>query len=240
MSSEAVGPSEIGVWESPAGSHRWRARLSATARLDTSVVGGAAKRLLDVLVSLGALIVACPVFLVIAIVIKADSPGPVLFRHQRIGRYGRPFHVLKFRTMVPDADRRLREFLNSRADLMASWEASYKLQDDPRITRCGKFLRRFSLDELPQLVNVLRGSMSLVGPRPIVTGELPRFGDRASAVLRAKPGLTGLWAVSGRNDVTYEERVELEYRYVTTWSLGSDLAILLRTIPAVLHGHGTY
>ena len=141
--------------------------------------------------------------------------------------------------MARDADQKLREFLELQPDLRAAWDASFKLLDDPRITRTGRILRRFSLDELPQLVNVIRGEMSLVGPRPVVQEELVRFGNKAAIVLRALPGLTGLWAVSGRSDITYDERVALEYRYVTSWTFGLDVSILLRTIPVVLLGRGT-
>jgi lipopolysaccharide/colanic/teichoic acid biosynthesis glycosyltransferase len=212
----------------------------AIARFDTSPGGRAAKRSLDVVVSLAMLVCVSPLLLVIAIVIKLDSPGRVFYAHPRIGRYGKEIRVLKFRTMVPDADRKLRESLELHPDLRAAWDASFKLLDDPRITRTGRFLRRFSLDELPQLVNVVRGEMSLVGPRPVVREELDRFGSKTAIILRALPGLTGLWAVSGRSDLTYDERVALEYRYVTNWTFGLDVSILLRTIPVVLRGHGTY
>ena len=209
------------------------------ARLDTSIGWRAAKRSLDILVSLAMLVCVSLPLLVIAIAIKLDSPGPVFYAHPRIGRYGREIRVLKFRTMARDADKKLREFLDLQPDLRAAWDASFKLLDDPRIMRTGRILRRFSLDELPQLVNVIRGEMSLVGPRPVVQEELVRFGNKAAIVLRALPGLTGLWAVSGRSDITYDERVALEYRYVTSWTFGLDVSILLRTIPVVLLGRGT-
>jgi len=209
------------------------------ARLDMSIGWRAAKRSLDILVSLVMLVCVSLPLLVIAIAIKLDSPGPVFYAHPRIGRYGREIRVLKFRTMARDADKKLREFLDLQPDLRAAWDASFKLLDDPRITRTGRILRRFSLDELPQLVNVIRGEMSLVGPRPVVQEELVRFGNKAAIVLRALPGLTGLWAVSGRSDITYDERVALEYRYVTSWTFGLDVSILLRTIPVVLLGRGT-
>ena len=223
-----------------------RVRLDASqvadetvARFDTSTGWRAAKRSLDILVSLAMLVCVSLPLLVIAIAIKLDSPGPVFYAHPRIGRYGRKIRVLKFRTMARDADQKLREFLELQPDLRAAWDASFKLLEDPRITRTGRILRRFSLDELPQLVNVIRGEMSLVGPRPVVQEELVRFGNKAAIVLRALPGLTGLWAVSGRSDITYDERVALEYRYVTSWTFGLDVSILLRTIPVVLLGHGT-
>jgi exopolysaccharide production protein ExoY len=210
------------------------------ARLDRSSGWRAAKRSLDIVVSLAMLLCVSLLMLVIAIAIKLDSPGPVFYAHPRIGRHGKEIRVLKFRTMVPHADQKLRESLERHPDLRAAWDASFKLPDDPRITGIGRILRRFSLDELPQLVNVVRGEMSLVGPRPVVQEELDRFGSTTAIILRALPGLTGLWAVSGRNDLTYDERVALEYRYVTNWTFGLDVSILLRTIPVVLRGHGTY
>jgi lipopolysaccharide/colanic/teichoic acid biosynthesis glycosyltransferase len=224
-----------------------RARLDGSpvagetsARVDASTFGRAAKRFLDIVVSFAMLVCVSLPLLAIAIAIKLDSPGPVFYAHPRIGRYGKEIRVLKFRTMVPDADRKLRESLEMHPDLRAAWDASFKIPDDPRITGIGRILRRFSLDELPQLVNIVRGEMSLVGPRPVVPEELDRFGNKTATILRALPGLTGLWAVSGRSDVTYDERVALEYRYVTNWTFGLDVSILLRTIPVVLRGHGTY
>jgi lipopolysaccharide/colanic/teichoic acid biosynthesis glycosyltransferase len=204
------------------------------------VAARATKRCIDVVGSIVALLLLAPLLVAIALAIRLDSPGPALYAHGRVGRHGRPIRVLKFRTMVSDADRVLHEHLARRPDLRAAWDATFKLADDPRVTRVGRFLRRFSLDELPQLLNVLRGEMSLVGPRPVIEEELPRFGPSAEVVLRAVPGLTGLWAVSGRSDITYAERVELERRYVTDWSLRLDLSILVRTIPVVVRGHGSY
>jgi exopolysaccharide production protein ExoY len=239
--------SERGMADSATGQTNPRVRLDrppvaseTIARLDTSPGGRAAKRSLDIVVSLTMLVCVSPLLLVIAIAIKLDSAGPVFYAHRRIGRYGKEIRVLKFRTMVRDADRKLRESLELHPDLSAAWDASFKLRDDPRITRIGLILRRFSLDELPQLVNVIRGEMSLVGPRPVVQDELDRFGNKAAIILRALPGLTGLWAVSGRSDLSYDERVALEYRYVTNWTFALDVSILLRTIPVVLRGHGTY
>jgi exopolysaccharide production protein ExoY len=208
--------------------------------LDASTFGRVVKRSLDIAISLVMLVCLALPLLVIAIAIELNSPGPVFYAHPRIGRYGRQIRVLKFRTMVPDADRKLHDSLATHPDLRAAWDTSFKLRDDPRITGIGRFLRRFSLDELPQLVNVVRGEMSLVGPRPVVREELDRFGKEAAIILRAPPGLTGLWAVSGRSDLAYDERVALEYRYVTNWTFGLDVSILLRTIPVVLRGHGTY
>ncbi|HET6714086.1 MAG TPA: sugar transferase [Actinomycetota bacterium] len=205
-----------------------------------SRVANVGKRCVDVVISFAALVCMAPLFLAIVIAIKLDSRGPAFFAHARVGRRGEPLRVLKFRTMVVDADETLRDLLARRPEQKRFWDTAFKLRDDPRITRVGRLLRRFSADELPQLVNVLRGEMSLVGPRPVVEEELERFGSSAAIILRAVPGITGLWAVSGRSDISYDERVELECRYVTDWSLRLDLSILVRTIPVVLRGRGSY
>jgi exopolysaccharide production protein ExoY len=164
----------------------------------------------------------------------------VFFRHERIGLSGRPFDCLKFRTMVVDADKRLAELLAD-PQRAKDFAEKHKLTDDPRITRVGTFLRKSNLDELPQLLNVLRGEMSIVGPRPIVLSEVPRYGAAMSPVLRVRPGLTGLWQVSGRNDLTYTERVVLDLRYVNHRSLRSDVAICARTAQTTARGNsGAY
>lgn len=174
----------------------------------------------------------------IAFLIRRDG-GPALFRHPRVGLGGVTFSCFKFRSMVIDADARLARLLASDPVAAAEWETRRKLPRDPRITRIGAFLRRTSLDELPQLLNVLRGEMSLVGPRPVVREELDQhYGPATEAYCRTRPGLTGLWQVSGRSDTTYAERVQLDTRYVNEWSLALDLWILLRTIPAVLQRRG--
>ena len=181
-----------------------------------------------------------PLALVIALAVVVDSRGPVLFLQRRVGRGGAEFPLIKFRTMVRDGHAALEAHLLADDDLRREWEETRKLRNDPRITRLGSFLRRSSLDELPQLLNVLVGNMSLVGPRPVLRDELARFGDRAPRILEVRPGLTGLWAVSGRSAISYEDRAELEYRYAAGWSLWMDAGILLRTIPAVVRGHGAY
>jgi exopolysaccharide production protein ExoY len=178
--------------------------------------------------------------IVVATAIAMDSRGPVLFVQRRIGRNGRLFSLLKFRTMVADGEAVLAAHLESNTELLLEWERFRKLRDDPRVTRIGSFLRKYSVDELPQIVNVLRGQMSLVGPRPVTTDELELLGDRGPLIVGVRPGLTGLWAVSGRSDVSYQERAQLEYRYALEWSLWMDLKILMRTIPAVLRGRGAY
>jgi lipopolysaccharide/colanic/teichoic acid biosynthesis glycosyltransferase len=157
-----------------------------------------------------------------------------------MGRSGIEFGLLKFRTMTRGAGERHEDFLRGRPEAFREWQRVRKVRSDPRVTRMGRILRRCSLDEVPQLINVIRGEMSLVGPRPVVREELERFGERAALVLSVTPGMTGLWAVNGRNEVSYEDRVELECRYVREWSLRLDLRILLRTVPMVLGCRGAY
>jgi lipopolysaccharide/colanic/teichoic acid biosynthesis glycosyltransferase len=181
------------------------------------------------------LIVIAPLLLAIAIAVKIDG-GPVLFRQTRVGRHGRKFSMLKFRTMVVDAEQRLGEL---RTDNEGAGPL-FKLKRDPRVTRVGAFLRRYSLDELPQLVNVLMGSMSLVGPRPPLPREVATYGRDAQRKLLVKPGLTGLWQISGRSDLSWEESVRLDLRYVENWNLALDALILCRTFGAVMGTRGAY
>jgi Undecaprenyl-phosphate galactose phosphotransferase WbaP len=195
---------------------------------------------LDRVLALGALLPAALAGLVIAALIKATSRGPVLYSQPRVGERGRSFSMLKFRTMVSDAERALDSALHDNPALRHEWQAHRKLQKDPRVTSVGAFLRKASLDELPQLINVLRGEMSLVGPRPVVEAELRRYGRDAELYEKVRPGITGLWQVSGRNDISYEERVQLDSWYVRNWSIWLDLDILLRTARVVLRGKGAY
>jgi len=198
------------------------------------------KRALDLLIVIltfpfwGALV------LVGAVLVKITSPGPAFYFHWRVGRGGRKFRVYKLRTMVVNADKVLEAYLQRYPELRAEWESEQKLRHDPRITKVGRFLRRTSLDELPQLFNVLKGEMSLVGPRPIVEEEIPRYGKQFALYQRVLPGLTGLWQVSGRSKVSYEERVQLDAYYVRNWSIWFDLYILLKTVKVVLLGEGAY
>lgn len=195
-----------------------------------------AKRTFDLAIALVSLIVTGPVMLVTAIAIKLDSPGPVLFRQKRVGQDGRPFTVLKFRTMVADAEARLAELaLVNEAD-----GPLFKMKDDPRVTRVGSFLRRSSLDELPQLFNVIRGDMSLVGPRPALPSEVAQWTGDVFNRLRVKPGMTGMWQVSGRSQASFEDYVRLDLYYVDNWSLVTDLVILLKTVPVVVTRSGAY
>ena len=198
------------------------------------------KRAFDIIASLMLILLMLPMVLVVAAAVVIDSPGPIFFVQRRVGRLGAEFPLLKFRTMVADGEAALAERVASDVELLREWERSRKLRNDPRVTRVGTFLRRHSIDEMPQLINVLRGDMSLVGPRPVRTDEIAYFGERALEILGARPGLTGLWAVSGRSDLTYEERAGLEYRYVADWNLWLDVRVLMRTIPVVVRGRGAY
>jgi lipopolysaccharide/colanic/teichoic acid biosynthesis glycosyltransferase len=199
-----------------------------------------AKRALDVVGAALLLVLFAPVMAVIALLVARDG-GPVFYAHRRVGRDGVGFDCLKFRSMVRDADQRLAELLERDPAARAEWETTRKLRHDPRITAVGRFLRASSLDELPQLINVLRGEMSLVGPRPVQQAELNAFYGTAASYYRAvRPGLTGLWQVSGRNDTSYAERVALDVRYVAEATLLDDLRILLRTPIAVLRRRGAY
>jgi exopolysaccharide production protein ExoY len=198
----------------------------------------AAKRILDLVVASSALLLSLPLLILIASAILLESGRPVLFRQVRVGRRGRPFGCLKFRTMVPDAEDRLEELLARDPAARAEFAHHHKLEHDPRITHLGAFLRRSSLDELPQLFNVLRGDMSLVGPRPVVYDELVWYGPVAATVLEVRPGMTGLWQVSGRSDTSYERRVALDSAYVRDHSVHGDLWILVLTLLAVLSRRG--
>jgi exopolysaccharide biosynthesis polyprenyl glycosylphosphotransferase len=205
-----------------------------------SGTGARLKRLMDIALSFIALVVLSPLFLVIATAIKLTSPGPVFFKHRRLGLNGRVFEVYKFRTMVTNAEEVLERLLESDPELKAEYNTTYKLKKDPRITKVGGFLRRASLDELPQLINVLKGEMSLVGPRAIVEDEIEKYGQERKHLLRVPPGITGLWQVSGRNDLDYADRVKLDMQYIKNWNIWLDLHIILKTIPAVLKKDGAY
>lgn len=184
-------------------------------------------------------ILLLPVFAVFAMAIASDG-GPVFYRHRRIGRNGRPFGCLKFRTMAPKADSMLAPYLAAHPEAAAEWSRSFKLRDDPRVTRIGRFLRATSLDELPQVFNVLRGDMSLVGPRPVTAQELDFYGRDVVFYLETRPGMTGLWQVRGRSNTSYADRVLYDVWYVKNWSLWHDLAILANTVPVVMHRIGAF
>jgi exopolysaccharide production protein ExoY len=203
-------------------------------------VGGKLKRIFDVLGASIMLIITLPMFLCIFVVLKLTDPGPVFYRHIRVGRGGRRFACLKFRSMVVNSGEILKALLDSDPERREEWQRTQKLINDPRITPVGQFLRQSSLDELPQLINVIRGDMSLVGPRPIVPTEMRRYGDKLGLYLQARPGITGIWQVSGRNDCEYDRRVEMDACYLRQWSFSSDLSIMLRTFAAVLARKGSY
>jgi undecaprenyl-phosphate galactose phosphotransferase len=197
------------------------------------------KRLFDILGAAFCLLALAPVMISLAILVRRDG-GPAIFGHRRIGSDGKTFLCLKFRSMCTDAERKLKEHLANDPAAQAEWDKDFKLKDDPRITSLGQLLRRTSLDELPQLFNVLRGEMSLVGPRPIVADEVPRYGDRFIAYRNCRPGITGLWQVSGRNDISYRARVRLDSFYAARWSMAKDVFILIRTVGVVFRRSGAY
>lgn len=201
-------------------------------------------RVLKLLVEITSLLLLAPFMLLAAVLISAmvrlDSVGPVVIGLPRVGRGGRLFRQWKFRTMTTDADERLHELLATDPARREEWERTRKLHDDPRLTRVGRLLRRTSLDELPQMFNVLVGEMSLIGPRPIAPDEVDRYGSTLPLYLTVRPGLTGLWQVSGRSDLTYPQRVALDTHYVLNWSIKLDLLILFRTVWVVLTGRGAY
>ncbi len=197
------------------------------------------KRCMDVSGALVLGAVFSPVIVIVTVALRRQG-GSVLFSHERIGRDGQPFSVYKFRSMVPDAEAVLQDLLASDPKLRLEWRRDHKLRNDPRITRIGRFLRRTSLDELPQLINVLRGEMSLVGPRPVTRSEISKYGRAVCFYLRTKPGITGLWQVSGRNDTDYVRRVAIDRYYAERATVFMDVGILLRTVLVVLGRRGAY
>ncbi len=204
-----------------------RARLSHTSLM--------LKRSLDIVGSLAGLVLLSPLLLAVGIAIRLDSRGPILFRQTRMGRNGRKFKIVKFRTMAVDADARKHEVAHLNKHRHPDGDPRmFKVHDDPRITRVGRFLRRTSIDELPQLWNVLVGQMSLVGPRPLILDEHAHVDGWGLKRLELKPGITGLWQVLGRDDIPFNEMIEFDYRYVTGWSLWNDVKLMFRTVPVLL------
>lgn len=197
-------------------------------------------RAFDVVAAALVLLAALPALVVLAIALQIDSPGRLFFVQQRIGRGGKMFPCLKFRTMCADADKVLARHLDECAEARGEWARDFKLRSDPRITRLGTVARKFSLDEFPQLLNIIAGHMSVVGPRPIVRDEIERYGRFFPNYCAVRPGLTGLWQISGRNGTSYAERVALDCRYVATKSFVGDVVIALKTVPAVLNAKGSY
>jgi len=203
-------------------------------------VGTNSKRLIDVILASVGILLLAPLFVICYLLTVATSPGPALFRHRRVGFGGKHFDCLKFRTMRTDASERLHELIESDPVAAAEWAASRKLRRDPRVTAIGAVMRKSSLDELPQLFNVLRGEMSIVGPRPVTEEELERYTTCVGAYLACRPGITGLWQVSGRSTTTYEKRVACDAFYAQNWSMALDAKILIVTIPALLESETAF
>jgi|SRR4028119_295066 lipopolysaccharide/colanic/teichoic acid biosynthesis glycosyltransferase len=196
--------------------------------------GNFAKRLFDVMFSLSILILFFPVYLLLAILIAVSSPGPIFYTQERVGKDYKPFGCIKFRTMVENADGMLLDIMTTSPDLREEFQDNFKLKQDPRLTRIGKFLRLTSLDEFPQFWNVLIGDMSVVGPRPLVPEELPKYGRHMDKILTIRPGITGLWQVSGRNDIPYERRVQIDVYYVSFRSFWLDVWLIVKTIGVII------
>lgn len=199
------------------------------------------KRTFDIVFSIFAIIFTLPICFFVALAVKFSSKGPIFYSHLRVGRAGKKFHCYKFRTMYSDADKRLKEILAQDPILREEWESQHKLKNDPRVTPLGKFLRKTSLDELPQFWNVLKGDLSVVGPRPVVELEIVKFlGPKAAKILSIRPGLTCFWQVSGRTDTSYDKRIALDEKYVDNRSLRLDLKLIAKTIPAMFNSRGAY
>lgn len=240
MAANEVRPAEPASWV------EGEAREAIEKKPADAGVSGPSPRALGIeqlghaiLAMLMALILS-PVFVALALLIRLGDGGPAIFRHRRIGHNGETFECLKFRSMAIDAEARLARLLREDPEAKAEWDRDHKLKNDPRVTRLGAFLRKSSLDEIPQLFNVIRGEMSLVGPRPIVAGEVIRYGRRIASYYSVRPGITGLWQVGGRNDVSYRRRVAMDVLYARKRNLLTDGFILLCTIPAVLLRKGSY
>ena len=195
---------------------------------------------MNVSIAVVALLFFLPLMIVVALAIWCQDRGPILFAHKRIGKGGRKFPCLKFRSMAVDAQARLQDLLARDPQAREEWERDHKLRNDPRVTKLGLFLRKTSLDELPQLINVIRGDMDLVGPRPIVDDEVAKYGARFKHYCSVNPGITGLWQVSGRNDTSYRSRVAMDCVYARSKSVGLDLKVMVATVPAVLLRKGSY
>jgi len=196
------------------------------------------KRILDMLLTLLMLLVGSPLFIILALLIKLDSKGPILYTQKRLGQGGELFDSYKFRTMYDNAEEKLSKLLDEDPDAYLEYEKYHKLTNDPRITRIGQFLRRYSLDELPQLINVLKGDMNLIGPRSYLPRELPAMRDYANIILKVKPGITGWWQVMGRNATSFEERLQLDEYYISNWSIWLDIYIVIKTVWVLISGQG--
>lgn len=212
------------------------AQYQKTATGQSTQMGRFLKAAFDYAVTIPGLLLIAPLFLIIALMVRLDSPGPVFYRRRVLGRDGRVFYAFKFRTMYVNGDEIMARYPKLKIEL----ERNYKLKCDPRVTKMGNILRKFSLDELPQLLNVLLQDMSLIGPRMITPEEITKYGEHGDDLLTVMPGLSGLWQVSGRSDTTYDERVTLDMEYITNWSVWMDLKILFKTPLVVLRGDGAY
>jgi len=228
--SEAAAPRE--AWPTPV--------RTATARPQAGAATLAAKRAFDIAFSAGALLLLLPLMLAIALALLIADGQPVFYRQKRIGRAGRMFDCLKFRSMVKDADSALERVLSTSPQARQEWAATHKLRNDPRIHAVGRFLRRSSFDELPQFLNVLKGDMSVVGPRPITQAEAPRYGSNLADYVAVRPGITGLWQVSGRNTLSYQRRVELDSEYTNNISIINDIRIVSKTVAIVIAADGDH
>ena len=218
--------------------YSWTGSSELAPGIGTHPIGGRTKRLVDLVAAATALFFFSPLFLCVWLLVRAIDGGPVFFRHRRVGFGGREFVCLKFRTMVVDAERKFELHLATDPKAAREWRETHKLQNDPRVTRLGRLLRRSSLDELPQLLNILKGEMSLIGPRPIVVEEIPKYRDHFHVYISARPGLTGLWQVKGRNETTYAQRVAFDVDYLRNWSFLRDVTIVAMTGKRVLDGRG--
>lgn len=215
--------------------------LSFPQSIEFPIKHNAIKRLFDISFSLFVLILTAPLMAFIALAIRFSSKGKIVYAHTRIGRGGKPFQCYKFRTMYPDADLRLKDILNHCPLMKIEWDETHKLKNDPRVTPIGKFLRRTSLDEFPQFWNVLKGDLSVVGPRPVVEYEITKhFGSKAYKILSIRPGLTGLWQVSGRSDLSYSTRIKLDEQYVDSHSFLLDLKLIIKTVHTLCFSKGAY
>lgn len=219
---------------------KWAGSGTLESSVETAPIGGFVKRGFDIVGASAALILLSPLLLMLSLLVKFSDGGAVFYGHRRIGRGGRIFQCLKFRTMVENGDEVLEAHFAAFPECREEWDATRKLKNDPRVTRAGQVLRKLSLDELPQIINILQGDMSIVGPRPVVKDELDIYGPCAVFYLKSRPGLTGLWQISGRNDTSYAKRVALDRHYVENWSFSTDLLIIIKTIPAVCTSRGSY
>jgi exopolysaccharide production protein ExoY len=216
------------------------AKPAVPAALGQRPIGNASKRVIDIVLAVSGVIILAPLLVLCFLAVIWRSPGPALFRHRRVGFGGKHFSCFKFRTMVPDAESRLRDYLESDPSALAEWSSSRKLRFDPRITAIGAILRKTSLDELPQLINVIKGDMSIVGPRPVTDEELVRYSTNVHDYLACRPGITGLWQVSGRSGTTYAKRVACDAFYARNWSIALDAKIVIVTLPALLDSDNAY